>query len=201
MICKYCGAESPDTAKFCCECGRGFYGGSVSPDIEAASVPEVRTAEDGSPVYTNFGGAVVLFFQNYTNFSGRSTRSEYWYACLYVVIVSLILYCLKWGGISLPYYLWMLGSFIPQMSLTFRRLHDTGRTCMTYILLLIPSALMELSYYSANKMGSRGAMMFCLSFAAIYFLLLIVNLVLFCQPSQPEANKYGRAPHDGMTMT
>ena len=31
-----------------------------------------------SPKYVGFGEAVKLFFTNYVNFGGRSTRSEYW---------------------------------------------------------------------------------------------------------------------------
>ena len=30
-------------------------------------------------------------FQNYANFSGRARRSEYWYFCLFNMIISLVL--------------------------------------------------------------------------------------------------------------
>ena len=41
----------------------------------------------------SFGEAVKLFFSNYVNFSGRSTKSEFWWGYLFcVVIVSLLLF-------------------------------------------------------------------------------------------------------------
>ena len=38
--------------------------------------------------------AVTSVFSNYTNFSGRARRSEYWYFTLFNVIVSMILKCI-----------------------------------------------------------------------------------------------------------
>ncbi|MBR5126330.1 MAG: DUF805 domain-containing protein, partial [Oscillospiraceae bacterium] len=33
-----------------------------------------------------FVEAIKLFFQNFTNFSGRARRSEYWWVCLFNMI-------------------------------------------------------------------------------------------------------------------
>ncbi|MGR4009348.1 DUF805 domain-containing protein [Leucobacter sp. 1207-22] len=43
------------------------------------------------PLYgASFGDAVRRFFKNYVNFSGRASRSEYWYAQLFLFLVGLI---------------------------------------------------------------------------------------------------------------
>ncbi|MDE7227823.1 MAG: DUF805 domain-containing protein [Treponemataceae bacterium] len=42
-----------------------------------------------SPEYVGFFDAIKLFFRNYTNFKGRSTRSEYWWWALAVFIIAL----------------------------------------------------------------------------------------------------------------
>ena len=43
------------------------------------------------PLYgATFGQAVRRFFKNYANFSGRASRSEYWWSRLFIAILSLV---------------------------------------------------------------------------------------------------------------
>ncbi len=49
---------------------------------------------DGSPKYVGFGEAIKLYFKNYFNFKGRSTRSEFWFGFLFSLIVSIVLGCI-----------------------------------------------------------------------------------------------------------
>ena len=67
----------------------------------------------------DFVTAVKMFFINYVNFKGRSTRAEYWWAMLFYVIVS-----------SIPFvsYIAMLACLLPMLAINTRRLHDTGRS-------------------------------------------------------------------------
>lgn len=39
----------------------------------------------------NFGEAVSSFFRNYVNFSGRASRSEFWYSYLFIFIGGVVL--------------------------------------------------------------------------------------------------------------
>ena len=39
----------------------------------------------------SFAGAIVLGFQRYFDFSGRSSRSEYWWWALFVIIAGVVL--------------------------------------------------------------------------------------------------------------
>lgn len=80
-----------------------------------------RFGEVGQPM--GFVQAVSAFFSNYFNFSGRASRSEFWWAILFMFIVSILV-----SFIPLLDVAWTLGSFFPSISLATRRLHDINRS-------------------------------------------------------------------------
>ena len=84
----------------------------------------------------SFIDAVKLFFIRYTDFKGRSRRSEYWWVCLFSTIVGGII------GIILPDFtwIWTLAIMIPSLSLCVRRLHDVGKSGWFYLWILLPLA-------------------------------------------------------------
>ena len=73
----------------------------------------------------SFKDCYIKFWKNYTNFSGRARRSEYWYVVLANVLVSLV--CM------IPYVgqviggLYMIAVLVPTLALMVRRLHDLGK--------------------------------------------------------------------------
>ncbi|BAB51827.1 mlr5366 [Mesorhizobium japonicum MAFF 303099] len=77
----------------------------------------------------NFGEAVSSFFRNYVNFSGRASRSEFWYSYLFIIIVGVILVIVdtivKNEIIS---SIWNLAALLPTLAMTTRRLHDINRS-------------------------------------------------------------------------
>lgn len=93
-----------------------------------------------------FTEAVKGGFNNYVNFKGRATRSEYWWWVLFQIIVLAIPYTLLIGeaasgqaGIGTAlYYLIALALFLPSLGLSFRRLHDTNRSAWWLLISLIP---------------------------------------------------------------
>lgn len=85
----------------------------------------------------SFVEAIKLFFSNYTNFSGRSRRSEYWYAALFNVLVALVLGVLP-KSVSFIGTLWTLGTLIPGLALAIRRLHDIGKSGWWLLIAVIP---------------------------------------------------------------
>ena len=106
--------------------------------------------------------AYRLYWKNFTNFSGRATRPEYWWATLANLIVYLVIFILT-VAIKTPvfYILFALVNIIPGLSLTVRRLHDTDRTGWWILAGLIP------------------------------FLGAILLLVFECTASTPGPNRYG----------
>ncbi|EUJ29076.1 DUF805 domain-containing protein [Listeria cornellensis] len=110
--------------------------------------------------------AYKSFWKNYVNFSGRSSRSAYWYVVLWNAIIISIFYVLilvftvftaatssvsdatgdfafiMTSGstllILLLLFLYELATFIPLLALTIRRLHDSNKSGWFVLLSLIP---------------------------------------------------------------
>lgn len=122
-----------------------------------------------------FGSAISSVFSKYATFSGRARRSEYWYWILFTVVVGVIAAVadnglglkiakdssLTYGWVSVVAWLVLL---IPTIAVTFRRLHDTGRSGWWWLLSLICG------------IGAIILLVFCLS------------------DSKPGANEYGPNP-------
>lgn len=91
----------------------------------------------------SFGQAIASAFANYFNFSGRASFRAYWFFVLFEILVSIVL--------AIPDYLlfptlkigplggaFSLVTLIPGISLSIRRLHDTGRSGWWFLLIFIP---------------------------------------------------------------
>ncbi len=88
--------------------------------------------------------------RDYTVFSGRASRTEYWMFVLFNIIALIIAAIIdnilgtnfKYGTIKMPYgyiyLLYVLAVLIPSLAVTVRRLHDTGRTGWWILIGLIP---------------------------------------------------------------
>lgn len=80
-----------------------------------------------------FGEAIKLYFSNYANFSGRTRRSAYFKAIIFINIITSAL-----SGIPELAAIWALVTLLPGISMVVRRLHDTGRSGWYYLFILIP---------------------------------------------------------------
>ena len=190
--CRNCGGETPDHARYCIRCGA---------DTDAIALPRdtmtYMAADDGeSPVYTNFGGAIRLFFKNYFNFSGRSTRSEYWYAYLFILLANAGLEIAeRMSGLTILKLIWDLAIFIPLMSAGFRRLHDSGRSgAVCVVSMAVALFWAALSGVIAGGSHSGGILMFWLLLTITILILAVYLIILLCKPSLINHNPYGRDP-------
>ena len=77
----------------------------------------------------------VSCLKKYVVFSGRATRSEYWYFTLVNFIVSLILALL---GLDLILNLYSLFVLIPGLAVFCRRMHDINRSGWNWFWWLLP---------------------------------------------------------------
>ncbi|MBR1592307.1 MAG: DUF805 domain-containing protein [Ruminococcus sp.] len=218
MKCINCGNEISDNAKFCNACGSAvpIGGGGVnlskpgdsSIDRSINSSINMNTANtDGSPKYVNFGEAIQLYFKNYVNFSGRSTRSEYWYTVLFMFIIGFVL-GLMGERVKALTTVWQLATFIPSLSICFRRFHDAGKNVTPLIIMYAAYFVLAIlgvaafgSAFAAGFGGSRsaanaaGGLVILFVLATIATLAVaIYNIVILCQPSVPTENQYGRSP-------
>ena len=81
-----------------------------------------------------FFEALKLYFIRYADFSGRSRRSEYWWASLGIGILGAIVTGIL-GDLS---FIWSLAILIPGLAICVRRLHDIGKSGWWYLIGLIP---------------------------------------------------------------
>ena len=82
----------------------------------------------------SFMEAVKSCFSGYVNFSGRASRSEFWWFELFGILCALVV--------------WPLGDFVaglislalllPSLAVCVRRLHDTGKTGLWLLIFFIP---------------------------------------------------------------
>ena len=121
MFCRNCGRQLPDGIAFCPQCGTA-----------QAKQGYVYTGEPKPSV--SFFEAIKLYFMNYANFSGRSRRSEYWWASLAIAIIGGIISAIvpELAGV------WSLATLIPGLAICIRRLHDIGKSGWWYLFNFIP---------------------------------------------------------------
>lgn len=116
-----------------------------------------------------------MAFTKYADFQTRSTRNEFWWFVLCNILILIGLNVLIFMGTALDsgvitliftgvYFLYALATFIPNLAVTVRRLHDTGRSGWFILLGLIP------------LIGS------------------IILIVFLAQESKPESNQWGPVP-------
>nr|MBQ8244503.1 DUF805 domain-containing protein [Oscillospiraceae bacterium] len=130
MYCKTCGKELPEGTRYCAHCGAAQSSGDTYNTYNTYNYN--RSPEPKPPV--GFVEAVKLYFQNYANFSGRSRRSEYWYACLFTFLLSLVV------SMVIPdlAFIVSLATLVPSIAICVRRLHDIGKAGVWYLICFIP---------------------------------------------------------------
>ena len=118
----------------------------------------------------SFQNAVGLGFQHYFDFKGRSTRSEYWWWLLFVVLAGIALTIVDMGigtfnyesGDGLLSGLFKLATLIPGLALGARRLHDINKSAWWLLmwlsfLLIIPMIIpMIVLLVWAARQGDNG---------------------------------------------
>lgn len=117
-----------------------------------------------------FGEAVKRALNKYCCFSGRASRSEYWWWILFSFIVNtalnyIFLFISSAETAVMVCGIVGLALLLPSLGLCVRRLHDIGKSGWWWLLALIPII---------------GA---------------IILIVWFCKDSQPTENQYGPIPN------
>mgnify|MGYP002525925674 CR=1 FL=1 len=119
-----------------------------------------------------------VIVDNYANFGGRASRSEFWYFFLFNILLSTVFYLLglvlalnEAYSVSAVMYgissVIGLALLIPGIAVGVRRLHDTGRSGWWWFINFIPCGI-----------------------GTIWF------IILACTESQPQENEYGPVPQD-----
>src|SRR3954470_23751130 len=87
-----------------------------------------------------FTGAISDAFSKYATFSGRSSRSAYWWFSLFafIVVIAALIVDEAAGTGGIVYGLAVLGLFLPNLAVTVRRLHDSGHSGWWLLIGLVP---------------------------------------------------------------
>jgi uncharacterized membrane protein YhaH (DUF805 family) len=206
--CPSCGTANQPGAHFCTRCGASL--GTHLPNPWQKPSP-------GQAI--GFGGAIKAGFANYVKFSGRATRSEYWWWVLFYVLVSItanIIGIALGGGdphtplARLPSDLVSLAFLLPSLSVAVRRLHDRDKSgwwvlgitvgWVLSVILLVAGAMasgLDSTGHFANgtPTGSGLAgMMLGLLFMLISSGASLVQFVWFCQRGTQGPNRFGPDP-------
>ena len=104
-----------------------------------------------------FMDAVKTCFAKYADFSGRASRSEYWWFVLFEVIVLIVAQLIH----QYVYAIAALGFLLPALAAGARRLHDIGKSGWFLLLGLIPLVnfyllflLVQPSQSESNRFGA-----------------------------------------------
>jgi uncharacterized membrane protein YhaH (DUF805 family) len=119
-----------------------------------------------------FVDAIGAGFRNYVNFSGRASRSEYWYWVLFVILLSAAAGLVDvaiagTSGFSVIGALVSLGTFLPSLAVAVRRFHDRDQSGWWILIGLIP------------------------------LVGIILLIVWFCQRGSVGPNRFGADPLEG----
>ena len=117
----------------------------------------------------SFQEAVVRAVKdNYCNFSGRASRSEFWWFALFTAILNFVINIVFSFSDTMPMIvsgIVGLALMLPNLGLAVRRLHDIGKSGWWIFIQLIP------------------------------LVGLIIYIVWVCKESYPAENEYGQVPN------
>jgi uncharacterized membrane protein YhaH (DUF805 family) len=136
---------------------------------------------------TSFGEAISLFYRNYVNFEGRSSRAEYWwpflmqaivYTTLFIAFILLVgfeAYEESGGGESAALALLLAGglfalvNFLPGIAVKVRRFHDLDQTGWLVLVFAIANAIISVTW--------------------------IAQMIWYAMPGTNGPNQYGPDPY------
>ncbi|MCH5188010.1 MAG: DUF805 domain-containing protein [Oscillospiraceae bacterium] len=149
--------------------------------------------------------------KNYANFNGRARRKEFWIFVIAAGVIStiatLIAIAISGGldpdvertmfGLSPTAFGVMSAAILvficPVLSVTVRRLHDTGHSALWISFLIAFYIAMTLTWAVQSFAASLAIATFALGF--VTFILFVTNFILlFCADSQKGENQYGPNP-------
>ena len=115
----------------------------------------------------DFSEAIRSGFQRYFDFSSRSCRSEYWFWILFILIGSIAFSLADYvtGDVDVSEFgplenLFALGTIVPWLAVSVRRLHDINRSGWWLLLAIIPIVGWIILLVWAAIKGPEGANQF-----------------------------------------
>lgn len=140
------------------------------------------------------------FTKKYATFTGRASRSEYWWFALACFLVSAVLSIISFGLLG---GLFSLVSIIPSFAVGVRRMHDIGRSGWWYVapgivavlgfIIIMFGRAAVIASGSSDFSAAVGGWLFILVWL-LEFILGLTLLYFTVKPSQKGTNQYGPQP-------
>ncbi|MEQ1790464.1 MAG: DUF805 domain-containing protein, partial [Rickettsiales bacterium] len=136
--------------------------------------------------------SIKTCFKKYATFSGRASRSEYWWWVLFTVttfvaINFITLFGDPTAGLILG-CLFTLLAFLPGFSVAVRRLHDTNNSGWWLIPLL---AIAIINSLDSNEESLGIFALIAIAFIMVYPFLLFIA---YCRKGTNGDNRFGKDP-------
>jgi uncharacterized membrane protein YhaH (DUF805 family) len=143
------------------------------------TIPEAAIPLSAPYYGASLGTAFGRFWAKYATFSGRASRSEYWWWALVDGIIWVVLSLLAYAGgagvedasgamtgpnalgvvVGIVTVLFALATIVPNLALTVRRLHDVNLSGFFILLGLIPFVggiiIFVMTLLASNPQGQR----------------------------------------------
>lgn len=141
-----------------------------------------------------FGEAVKkTLTENYCNFSGRASRSEFWWFQLFyfiVIIAASTISNIVFGNEALSYVV-NLVFLLPGLGLAVRRLHDIRKSGW----LILPYFVFCIGSRSIEEIKFDIDFIFIILFCLIFLIYTIIMIVFYAKESDMFTNEYGDVPY------
>jgi len=164
-----------------------------------------------------------VFIENYFNFKGRATRTEYWWPTIFILVLTNVLYMI--GGLIFPEYGCIYTceeltpidyapnvvnaiTIIPLLAVLFRRYHDINKSGWWFLFPVIPMVIFSfVSIYAIlveippestepDFWALFDNTLFLSSFIVLALSFLYAYVYLPLKIGDKEANRYGEVPQN-----
>ncbi|MGD0866343.1 MAG: DUF805 domain-containing protein [Rhizomicrobium sp.] len=150
---------------------------------------------DFNKLWQNFVDTVT---NHYMDFNGRVGRAQFWWYVLVGFVLGIGVSIVAAITTHLLSTLFVLALLLPNLGMTVRRLHDTGRPGIWALLLLVPVAvqiLFGLMVLSVGVWAIFGLFYALYNLIALASLVALLIVIYFCaQPGTAGDNAYGAPP-------
>jgi len=145
---------------------------------------------------TFFKSIKTVLFQKYATFKGRSSRSEYWWYSLFVILISLlgvVIAITLYGDPSGPTLFDIVGLliFLPGLAVSIRRLHDVNKSGWWLLYPLAGLILIPIASLFDDTSLMDSAIVISIALMTLGYLYV---LYLAIKKSDSGENQYGKNP-------
>ena len=138
---------------------------------------------------------------NFAEFSGRASRSEYWWFVAVWTVAYFAVLGLQYKRAKWPEYAFIAATLVPVMSVSFRRLQDIGHSGWWSVFEVVVICGISSVLYRSMPTDADNDMVFTsnrtFTISGVLFVLVAIGIFLhFSLPSETGPNKYGPNPHE-----